>query len=101
VRELDNVIQRACLACNGEELDVHHLPPELVAAAAMGPPAASYPAPLPEPPSSWPPSGLGTLRSIESSAVRSALTACGGNVTAAARMLGVSRTKLYRDLKKG
>ena len=33
--------------------------------------------------------------------MRSALTACGGNVTAAARMLGVSRTKLYRDMKKG
>ena len=27
VRELDNVIQRACLACTGDELDVHAPPP--------------------------------------------------------------------------
>ncbi len=28
VRELDNVIQRACLACDGSQLGVQHLPPE-------------------------------------------------------------------------
>jgi DNA-binding NtrC family response regulator len=103
VRELDNVIQRACLACTGDELDVHHLPPEIRAQASRRAPRSS--------PSGAPPAWLGarstddagggTLRAIESHAVRTALSACGGNVTAAARMLGVSRTKLYRDMKKG
>lgn len=41
-----------------------------------------------------------TLREIESTAVQAALDACEGNITAAARMLGVSRTKLYRDMKR-
>jgi DNA-binding NtrC family response regulator len=116
IRELDNVIQRACLACYGKELEVHHLPPEvratssrralrgaggMIGATGNGPagPALRHLAlsglePRP---------ALGsepTLREIESSAVRAALASCGGNVTAAARMLGVSRTKLYRDLKK-
>ena len=141
VRELDNVIQRACLACEGPEIDLHHLPAEIRAGAAWrhprttsrgprsvrfssvravtppptpvppsmqgahpaandhGHPAASYAAPM-RPPME---SGVGqdlTLREIESTAVRAALEACNGNVTAAARMLGVSRTKLYRDMKR-
>jgi DNA-binding NtrC family response regulator len=87
IRELDNVIQRACLACGGTELEVHHLPLEIRGNGRRTTP---------------PRRGVEkTLREIESTAVRSALASCGGNVTAAARLLGVSRTKLYRDMKKG
>ncbi len=128
IRELDNVIQRACLACDGHEIGVSHLPSEIRATSAPRPaPRAPAPPPTPRPvpvrPVSVRSSGLApapapsyeragpadagvdvvpeqTLRAIESSAVRAALTACGGNVTAAARMLGVSRTKLYRDMKR-
>jgi transcriptional regulator with GAF, ATPase, and Fis domain len=104
VRELDNVLQRACLACSGEEgerraeLDVHHLPQEIRAQASRR--GSRAPSARPPPGSSGEREGR-TLRAIESDAVRSALTACAGNITAAARMLGVSRTKLYRDMKRG
>jgi transcriptional regulator of acetoin/glycerol metabolism len=37
-----------------------------------------------------------TLTSVELEAMRAALDACGGNVSAAARRLGVSRSTLYR-----
>jgi DNA-binding NtrC family response regulator len=89
IRELDNVIQRACLACDGEELGAHHLPPEIRALARRAPEILPKRAPSP----------ARTLREIEQGAVREALRAAGGNVTAAAKMLGVSRTKLYRDMK--
>jgi DNA-binding NtrC family response regulator len=124
VRELDNVLQRACLACDGSQLGVHHLPPEIRAHSSSPSPSSSrLPAlagatPFISAPE-WTPRRLnrvdpglprgqrpqtpgpeGTLREIESTAVHAALQACRGNVTAAARMLGVSRTKLYRDMKR-
>ena len=112
VRELDNVIQRACLACDGRELGA---PPTARRSGAEPRREARSPAPravLPR--ARAPPRPLGlasavpvcasqrmrTLREIESTAVRVGALACGGNITAAARMLGVSRTKLYRDMKK-
>ena len=68
VRELDNVLQRACLACNGEELDVQHLPP--------GDPRPGVAAGAPIPPSSWPrqapPGPRGGCRGRRGSAARSA-----------------------------
>jgi transcriptional regulator of acetoin/glycerol metabolism len=54
-------------------------------------------------PAIWAPASAGlerTLREIQLNAVESALAACGGNISAAAKMLGVSRTKLYRDMKR-
>ncbi|MFT3765004.1 MAG: sigma-54 dependent transcriptional regulator [Minicystis sp.] len=94
VRELDNVLQRACLACDGKEIMVHHLPSEIRGASRRGPAIA------PARPRGKAAGAPGrTLREIEQSAVEKALEACGGNITAAAKMLGVSRTKLYRDLR--
>jgi DNA-binding NtrC family response regulator len=92
IRELDNVIQRACLACGETELEVHHLPPEIRAAQVRQ---------VHRIPTRTGAGAEKTLREIENNAVRAALNACNGNITRAARMLGVSRTKLYRDIKKG
>jgi DNA-binding NtrC family response regulator len=105
VRELDNVMQRACLACDGTEITVAHLPPEIRAHSSRRAPRGPA-APRPHvhegaAPEAGAPGTEQTLREIESSAVRAALATCGGNVTAAAKMLGVSRTKLYRDMKRG
>ena len=105
MRELDNVIQRACLACDGNQIGVQHLPPEIrgLSGAPSVPPPSVAPRPRTtmgaEPPSPQP-TAERTLREIESTAVHAALEACRGNITAAARMLGVSRTKLYRDMKR-
>jgi len=43
----------------------------------------------------------GTLAEIEAAAIERALAAHGGNVSAAARSLGVDRTTLHRKLKRG
>jgi DNA-binding NtrC family response regulator len=102
VRELDNVLSRACLACDGTELAERHLPPEIRGASRRGGPLSPRPRTKAEPPSAR---GVDvptkTLRAIEQAAVRQALDACGGNISAAAKLLGVSRTKLYRDLRSG
>ncbi|APR86911.1 Response regulator of zinc sigma-54-dependent two-component system [Minicystis rosea] len=94
VRELDNVLQRACLACDGREIGVLHLPSEIRGGSRR---MMAVTPPRPRGKSSDA-SGR-TLREIEKSAVLQALEACGGNITAAAKLLGVSRTKLYRDLR--
>ena len=43
--------------------------------------------------------GTGTLEAIEIAGIRRALEASGGNVSAASRRLGISRTTLYRKLR--
>jgi transcriptional regulator of acetoin/glycerol metabolism len=40
-----------------------------------------------------------SLKDIETGAVQAALDAAGGNLSAAARRLGIARTTLYRKLK--
>jgi DNA-binding NtrC family response regulator len=98
IRELDNVLQRAALACEKGEIDVVHLPAE-IRGASRRPSTGSMVAVRR---SVRPGAPMGrTLREIEQNAVRDALERCGGNITAAAKLLGVSRTKLYRDLKPG
>jgi sigma-54 dependent transcriptional regulator, acetoin dehydrogenase operon transcriptional activator AcoR len=44
-------------------------------------------------------SGGGSLRSMQAGAIRKALDECAGNVSAAARALGVSRNTIYRALR--
>jgi len=74
IRELDNVLSRACLSCDGTEIGVHHLPPEIRAPRRSAVP--------PRPPSRAPKRLDGaTLREMEKRAVRQAVEACGGNIT--------------------
>ena len=56
------------------------LPPDILAAPATSPSAA------------------GTLDALTVEAMRQAVEACGGNVSQAARRLGVNRSTLYRRL---
>jgi DNA-binding NtrC family response regulator len=94
IRELDNVLQRACLACDGGEIGLAHLPPEiqslmLTAPLPQRPALRSLPPPSPKPRS---------LRELEREAIREAIAAANGNMSAAAKILGVSRATLYRRL---
>ncbi len=86
VRELRNAIERALLLGSGRELD----PADLFLEASAAPESPGR-GPLPFP---------ATLEAIELAAVKEMLEATGGNKSAAARRLGISRSRLHRALNR-
>jgi DNA-binding NtrC family response regulator len=87
IRELRNVIDRATLLCDGE-IDVRHLPDDRMTRPAAAAPSES--------------AGLDGVRDqareLERQAIELALAKTGGNQTAAARLLGISRRALTTKL---
>jgi PAS domain S-box-containing protein len=79
VRELGNAIQYAMVKCRTSVLDVEQLPPEIRELSEKKVPSKA-----------------GRPSKLDVSAVQEALRASGGNRAEAARLLGVSRTTLYR-----
>jgi DNA-binding NtrC family response regulator len=81
IRELQNCMEKAVILSEGTVLSAKDIQPELAAKAA-GP----------------------TIKAIseaeEERLVREAMDRTGGNISAAAKMLGVSRPTLYAKLKK-
>ena len=94
-RELRNMIERALIVSGGKPLEPAHITPVMQQTKAVAPsgPATRGPAPPPM-------TGNLTesLREMESTAIRQALEKTGGNIAKAARMLGISRAKLYRKM---
>lgn len=94
VRELGNVLHRALLCCDGEQIELGQLPHELwpgkrsdvVPASRTG---ASAAPPEPE---------LFDLGEVERRTIERAVKKTGGNITEAARILGIGRATLYRKL---
>jgi len=83
VRELAHSIERAVLLIDGEVIEARHLAGETRAAPEAGPQATR-------------------LEAVERQLIERALAECGGNVSQAARHLGVSRELLrYRMRKHG
>jgi DNA-binding NtrC family response regulator len=80
IRQLINALEYAVVTCRGEEIDVPDLPAYLSADPACPPPARRRAA-------------------LSREAVAQALANAGGNRTAAARALGVSRVTLWKRLK--
>ncbi|MBP7516046.1 MAG: sigma-54-dependent Fis family transcriptional regulator [Flavobacteriales bacterium] len=82
VRELRNVIERACILCDGPLLDLASLPLELqgVPEQKMG---AIY-----------------ELEQVEREHIRRVLMHTGGNKTLAAELLGIGLTTLYAKVKR-
>ena len=80
IRELENVIQRAVIMCDGE-ISLEHLPKEL-----------KYKI-------SFPKKGLVTLREIEKEYIQKVLLLTAGNKTKAAEILGIDRKTLRKKLK--
>lgn len=76
IRELSNVIERFCALYSPE-----FSPDSLIAACIR-------------------PQGAPAVQSADTQAIRAALEACGGNRKAAASMLGISRSTLWRLIKK-
>lgn len=88
VRELEHAIQHAVVMAGDEDIDVMHLPTEILGAVE---------------PDAVPESGLAPLatavREFEREYLRRALVLSGGNKTQTARLLGISRKNLWEKLK--
>ncbi|MDR5783654.1 sigma-54-dependent Fis family transcriptional regulator [Caballeronia sp. LZ065] len=93
LRQLSNVLRTACAMLDDHDthIRVAHLPHDFVDELGDVPPGDQACAPVL-------PSGA-RLADIEAGAVAAALKAHGGNVSATARELGVSRTTVYRKLR--
>ncbi|NQS99388.1 MAG: sigma 54-interacting transcriptional regulator [candidate division Zixibacteria bacterium] len=83
VRELRNAIQFGMIKCRGSTLEVSHLPPEIGGAGNLT--HGSRPGRRPK---------------LNLNSVDEALKRAGGNKAKAARLLGVSRTSIYRFLNR-
>jgi DNA-binding NtrC family response regulator len=86
VRELRNVIERAVILCDGEQIEPEHLG---LPAGVTAPVALPQQAPL----------AHITIAEAEQQMIQEALRRHGGNKTAAARALGISLRTLYNKLE--
>ena len=83
VRELENVIERAFVICTSDRIAPENLPEELTGRTAKNRSG-----------------GIGAaVNQAERQSILAALQNCNGNCQAAARMLGVHKTTLYRKMK--
>jgi len=82
VREVRNVLETAVICCPGRELQLRHLPP--LGGGKTPPPPPAY----------------SSLSEFEREAVIRALRDAGGNRSAAAKMLGITRNQVRYRIKK-
>jgi two-component system NtrC family response regulator len=91
IRELQNVIERAAIICQGNEILPEHLPKELL----------HTPQNEKELVINFPDEGI-SLEQVEKELIIKALQKSGGNQTRAAQLLGITRSALlYRAQKYG
>ena len=92
IRELENVIERAVVLCEGDTINLSHLPIGTGSSAVTEGPALSE-------------NRLGTskivaLEEVECEALKRALDIAGRNISKAAKELGIGRATFYRKAKK-
>ncbi len=87
IRELQNILERACLLTDGPVIDLPHLPQEVVASLAKSAGQGG-------------PEGLNRLELAERELIVQALRASDWNQSRAARSLGISRDNLRYRVKK-
>jgi DNA-binding NtrC family response regulator len=95
IRELQNVVERACALADGESITPHDLPEHLSAPGSA--PAVSASAavhlPLPEAKAQW-------MRELEVAYLVEQLNRHGGNISQAARAAGIDRKTFHRLINK-
>ncbi|MEH7251579.1 sigma 54-interacting transcriptional regulator [Neobacillus niacini] len=94
VRELENAIERA-VVLSGEVIDLEHLPERLLRLNIL---KEKHQADVIV--QSKEPAGVQNLKRIENLAIIQAVRECNGNITLAAKQLGISRTTLYKRLRQ-
>jgi two-component system response regulator AtoC len=104
IRELENLMERTVLFCEGPQIRVSDLPPEishLVPVPLPAPPAAPEAGATPTPPAgSLKEAVRAQTERVERELIQRALDETGGNVTQAARKLKISRKSLQTKMKE-
>lgn len=90
IRELENVIKRGVILCEGDTIDVSCLPNTI---------RNLHPA-LAEKTDTFPLNYKEAKKMFEISYLKKLLQACGGDKTAAAKISGLNQATIYRDLRK-
>ena len=83
VRQLENIIERACVLCVNDRIEISDLPTELRKSAGESTKSNSY-----------------NLRENEAFLIKDALSESKGNKAKAAKLLGINITTLYRKIKR-
>ena len=96
IRELRNVIERACIMCDGHLLGER----DLQRATSVPVPTVSARAPAGEAAAAVEQPDANLLSTAQREQIRRVLRETAGNKAAAARLLGVSRRSLYRWLER-
>jgi two-component system response regulator AtoC len=97
VRELKNVIERACILTENKILSERDLMSALASTHAASPQPARPPMPDPASKSGDDPNAFSTAQRAH---IERVLRQVGGNKSAAAKLLGLSRRSLYRWLDR-
>src|SRR6059036_718458 len=98
VRELRNAVERALILCEGGLINPEHLPWHAESARSAPPPLPAGPAAQP-PVGDFPPHGV-DLEAMERTLIERALKQAGQNKSKAAKLLGLSRGKLYTRMER-
>jgi len=92
VRELENVIERAVVLCDGDTINLSHLPVGLEALTGPGMPQLVR--------GGMEASKIVSLENLEAEALKKALDIAEHNISKAAKELGIGRATFYRKAKK-
>ncbi len=96
VRELRNAVERALILCEGGLINPEHLPWQAEGTPSAPSPAAPAASP---PPGDFPAHGV-DLEAMERTLIEGALKQAGQNKSKAAKLLGLSRSKLYTRMER-
>lgn len=101
IRELRNVIERAIILCDGDEIRPQHFPAEIGAGQPSPAPSPAAPRPGDSAPSNGHRLNLKeAVAQLEEDLIRRALSLADGNQTQAANALGISRDELRYRMRK-
>jgi DNA-binding NtrC family response regulator len=102
VRELRNAVERALILCEGGLINPEHLPwhaePAPSTAPRHPPPSSTAPV-VPPVVAAFPAHGV-DLEAMERTLIEGALQQAGQNRSKAAKLLGLSRSKLYTRMER-